>query len=107
MVECRDRLNPDNVVYTKKARTDSTGTYNILVNEDHTDQLCNTKLISSPQTDCNEAAPGRDEARVILTRNNGIASDKRFANSLGYMKNEAESGCTEILKQYQEFDEEN
>lgn len=105
-MECKDRVT-EKVVYTKKGMTDSTGTYKIFVNEDHADQICNAKLVSSPQNDCNQAAPGRDEARVILTRNNGIASDDRYANSLGYMKNEAESGCAEILRQYQMFDEEN
>ncbi|XP_054798481.1 pollen-specific protein C13-like [Prosopis cineraria] len=106
IVECKDR-NTAEVMFSKKGVTDSTGTYKIFVNEDHEDHICNAKLVSSPQTNCQEAAPGRDEARVILTRNNGIASDDRFANSLGYMKTEADSGCAEILRQYQVFDEEN
>ncbi|KAF7829915.1 protein DOWNSTREAM OF FLC-like [Senna tora] len=107
IVECRDRVNTDKVVYTKKGKTDSTGTYRIAVKEDHADQICNAKLVSSPQIGCDKAAPGREEARVILTRNNGIASDDRYANALGYMKDEAESGCAEVLQQYQMFDEEN
>lgn len=106
IVECKDR-NTAEVMFSKKGVTDSTGTYKVFVNEDHEDHICNAKLVSSPQTNCQEAAPGRDEARVILTRNNGIASDDRFANSLGYMKTEADSGCAEILRQYQVFDEEN
>lgn len=105
-MECKDR-NTAEVVYTKKGVTDSTGKYEILVNEDHADHICNAKLVSSPHPDCKEATPGRDEARVVLTRNNGIVSDDRFANSIGYMKNVPEAGCTEILRQYQMFDEEN
>ncbi|XP_028771898.1 pollen-specific protein C13-like [Neltuma alba] len=106
VVECKER-NTLQVVYRKKGRTDSTGTYKILVDEDHADQVCDAKVVSSPQSDCNEAAPGRDQARVILTRNNGIASDDRAVNAVGFMKAEAASVCAEVLKQYEEFDNEN
>ncbi|GMY17249.1 protein DOWNSTREAM OF FLC-like [Fagus crenata] len=103
-VECKDRSTMQ-LVYSKEGTTDSTGTYNIEVTEDHEDQLCDALLVSSPQHDCATASPGRDRARVILTGLNGIASQKRFANSMGFMKDKALSGCAEILKQYQEFDE--
>ncbi|GLT64299.1 hypothetical protein SLA2020_368030 [Shorea laevis] len=58
-----------------------------------------------PQHDCATVSPGRERTRVILTRYNGIASDNRFANAMGFMKDKALSGCAEILKQYQESDE--
>lgn len=105
-MECKDR-NTMEVTFSTTGVTDSMGTYKIYVNEDHQDHICNAKLVSSPQGNCKDVAPGRDEARVILTRNNGIASDTRFANSLGYMKSEPDSGCAEILRQYQMFDDEN
>ncbi|KAJ7959046.1 Pollen-specific protein [Quillaja saponaria] len=104
IVECKDRTTME-LRYTKEGTTDSTGTYKITVNEDHEDQICDCKLLSSPDTNCKTAAPGRDQARVILTRYNGIASNNRYANAMGFMKEEALSGCTEILKQYQEFDD--
>ncbi|KAI4337721.1 hypothetical protein L6164_016103 [Bauhinia variegata] len=104
IVECKDRTSMD-VVYRKQGKTDSAGSYKILVDEDHVDQLCDVKLLSSPQKDCKVASPGRDQARVILTRNNGIVSDDRFANNMGFMKDEAVSGCDEVLRSYQEFDD--
>ncbi|CAB4267101.1 unnamed protein product [Prunus armeniaca] len=103
-LECRDRKTMD-IRYTKEGRTDSTGTYKIPVTEDHEDQFCDAVLVSSSQEDCAAAAPGRDRARVILTGYNGIASYNRFANAMGFMKNEAVPGCAQILKQLQEFDE--
>ncbi|KAJ7965678.1 Pollen-specific protein [Quillaja saponaria] len=103
-VECKDR-NTMEVRYTMEGTTDQTGTYKIRVNEDHEDQICDCMLVSSPELGCNTAAPGRDKARVTLTSYNGVASEDRYANAMGFMKEEAVSGCDEILRQYQEFDE--
>ncbi|OAY23327.1 protein DOWNSTREAM OF FLC [Manihot esculenta] len=103
-VECKDRKTMD-LVYSKEGTTDSTGTYKIYIDEDHQDQLCDAMLIRSPIKDCNSPSSGRDRARVILTGYNGIASNKRFANAMGFMKDEAISGCTELLRQYQEYEE--
>lgn len=91
--------------YSKEGTTDSTGTYRITVAEDHEDQICDSILVSSPQRDCSDATPGRDRARVILTGANGIASYNRFANAMGFLRTEALSGCSQVLKQLQELDE--
>ncbi|KAK9219622.1 hypothetical protein WN943_008268 [Citrus x changshan-huyou] len=102
-VECKDRKSMQ-VVYSREGKTDSTGTYKILVSEDHKDQLCDAVLISSPQNDCKTVAPGRERSRVILTSYNGISSETRYANSMGFMKAEPMSGCAEVLRLYQEED---
>ncbi|KAG5018982.1 hypothetical protein AAZX31_06G100900 [Glycine max] len=106
MLQCKSRVSNE-VVYTKKGYTDSTGAYTMYVDEDHADQICSAKLVSSPHPQCKEVTPGRDEAVVILTRYNGIASDDRFANAMGFMSQEVASGCAEVLRQYEEFDNEN
>ncbi|KAF8377280.1 hypothetical protein HHK36_030655 [Tetracentron sinense] len=103
-VECKDR-DTLQLLYSIEGVTDSTGTYKILVSEDHEDQFCDAVLVSSPQDDCSSVDPGHDRARVILTRYNGIVSDNRFANSLGFMKDQAFSVCTQLLKQYKESEE--
>ncbi|EEF48468.1 pollen-specific protein C13 [Ricinus communis] len=103
-VECKDRKTME-LVYSKEGTTDSTGTYRIHVDEDHQDQLCDAMLVSSPQHDCMKPSSGRDRARVILTNNNGIVSNKRYANSIGFMKEDAMSGCFELLRQYQEYED--
>ncbi|KAK4747475.1 hypothetical protein SAY87_014061 [Trapa incisa] len=103
-VECRDRQTMK-VLYTREASTDSTGTYVIPVNEDHEDQLCDAILVSSPHPTCRIPSAGRDKARVILTRYNGLATDDRFANNMGYTTEQPMAGCNQILQQYQELDD--
>ncbi|XP_042475358.1 pollen-specific protein C13-like [Macadamia integrifolia] len=103
-VECKDRETLK-VAYHVDGVTDTTGTYRITVADDHEDELCESVLISSPQTDCTAKTPGRDRSRVILTNNNGIISNIRNANAMGFTKDTALSGCTQLLKQYQEYDE--
>ncbi|XP_027338681.1 protein DOWNSTREAM OF FLC-like [Abrus precatorius] len=105
-LQCKNRVTNE-VVYSKKGWTDRTGSYKIWVNEDHADEVCDAKLVDSHHSQCTEATPGRDQARVILTRYNGIASDDRFVNAMGFMSEEVASGCADILRQYQEFDNEN
>lgn len=104
-VECRDRKNSDVVLYKATGKTDSTGTYNILIKGDHGDRLCEAMLVSSPLEGCNTADPGRDRSSVTLTSYNGIVSNKRFANAMGFMQNEIMSGCTQLMQQYQEVDD--
>ncbi|KAK9111083.1 hypothetical protein Scep_018602 [Stephania cephalantha] len=103
-VECRDSKSLQ-VVYNIDGVTDSTGTYQIQVADDHGDQLCESVLLSSPERDCATIQPGRDRARVILTNNNGIVSNYRYANSLGFVKDVPLAGCEQVLKQYQEDEE--
>ncbi|KAL6984195.1 hypothetical protein U1Q18_017572 [Sarracenia purpurea var. burkii] len=99
-VECKDR-ETQTLLYSIDTTTDSTGTYKLAVKEDHEDQLCDAVLVSSPQSDCASADPGRDRARVILTRNNGIVSNNRFANAMGFMRDQPLSGCQQLLLQYE------
>ncbi|KAF8404556.1 hypothetical protein HHK36_009443 [Tetracentron sinense] len=103
-LECKDRDSLQ-LLYSIEGVTDSTGKYKILVADDHEDQLCDAVLVSSPQGDCATVDPGRDRAAVILTRYNGIISDNRFANSMGFLKDQPLSECTQLLKQYQEEEE--
>jgi len=103
-IECKDRDTLD-LKYSVEGVTDSTGTYNIMVSEDHGDQMCDCMLVSSPQGDCATPSSGRDRARVILTRNNGVIADTRFANAMGFMKNEPLAGCTQLLQKYLETDD--
>lgn len=93
------------LLYSQEATTDSTGTYNIPVSEYHQDEFCDAMLVSSPHPTCRTPSEGRDKARVILTRYNGIATDERFANSMGFMMEQPMAGCSQILQQYQELDD--
>ena len=103
-MECSDRKTGQ-VVYKREGYTDSTGQYKIVVSEDHLDQICDAVLVKSSQPECAKMSPGRERARVILTNFNGIASSTRYANNIGFMADEVEAGCAEIMKLYQEEDE--
>ena len=98
-VECRDRSSL-NLRYTLEAVTDASGTYEMEVQTDHGDQKCECTLVSSPDPECAEPNIGRDRATVILTRNNGMRYDARYANAMGFMKNTALAGCPELIRSY-------
>ncbi|KAF9622018.1 hypothetical protein IFM89_029238 [Coptis chinensis] len=80
---------------------DSSGAHKVSIADDHDDQLCESVLISSLQKDCALAMPGRERARVIFTNNNGINSNNRFANNLGFIKDEPLAACAQVLKLYE------
>ncbi|KAI3824458.1 hypothetical protein L1987_05918 [Smallanthus sonchifolius] len=98
-VECRDR-DSMTLRYTLKAVTDDTGTYEMEVNSDHGDQKCECTLVSSSDPECAEPNIGRDRATVILTRNNGMNRNARYANAMGFLKKTALPGCTELIRSY-------
>lgn len=85
--------------------TKSDGTYKILVHTDRGDDFCDALLLKSSDPECSTPNAGRDRARVILTRNNGMDSSTRSANAMGFLKNTPLASCPEILQQYQESEE--
>lgn len=103
-IECKDRKSLQ-LLYSVEGVTNSEGTYNILVKDDHQDQICETVLVGSPLSSCQVADPGRARANIILTRNNGVLNDIRIANAMGFLRDQALPGCTQLLKQYLESDE--
>ncbi|KAL6227789.1 hypothetical protein ACLB2K_001745 [Fragaria x ananassa] len=103
-IKCMNR-NSMSLAYSVEGVTDQTGTYNILVEDDHEDQICESVLVSSPISDCKSADPGRSRANVVLTRFNGVVKTKRFANNMGFFKDQALPECTELLKQYLNYDQ--
>ncbi|ONK58828.1 uncharacterized protein A4U43_C08F160 [Asparagus officinalis] len=80
--------------------TDASGTYNIPIMRNHEIEICEVALISSSRKDCDEIKPDRQSARVILAHDTGIASDIRYANSLGFLKKEPLPACGSLLQIY-------
>ncbi|PON61610.1 Allergen Ole e 1, conserved site [Parasponia andersonii] len=103
-VECKSR-STNELVYRQEAKTASCGTYRMDIPKDQGNGICDVVLVSSPQANCATVSPGRDRARVILTRNNGIATPIRYANAVGFLRSEPLAGCEAILKQYQETED--
>ncbi|KAK6791987.1 hypothetical protein RDI58_011068 [Solanum bulbocastanum] len=98
-VECKNRVT-NKITYRIDGVTNSQGEYNILVKSDCGDDVCDV-LVESGDKTCNIPNAGRDRARVALTRNNGMTSDVRYANNMGFLSNEPLAACTKILQQYQ------
>ncbi|KAG1334549.1 pollen-specific protein C13 [Cocos nucifera] len=74
--------------------------------DEHEHENCESVLVSSPVKGCDKILAGRERAPVFLTHNNGIASDKRFANSLGFQKDIPVAGCARLLEMYQQYENE-
>lgn len=102
-VECRTRTtgaktcNFDGV-------TDETGTYKIVVEDEHEHEICESVLVDSPDSACKKIVEGRERAQVFLTRNNGMASDIRYANAMGFEKDVPMAFCASLMKQYEEYE---
>ncbi|XP_008803750.1 pollen-specific protein C13 [Phoenix dactylifera] len=86
--------------------TDRSGTYNILVADEHEHETCESVLVSSPVKGCDKILKGRERSPVFLTHNNGIASDKRFANSLGFQNDIPLEGCAQLMEMYRQYENE-
>ncbi|GFQ00004.1 protein downstream of flc [Phtheirospermum japonicum] len=104
-VECSKRSDPTKLTYAKEVVTNSKGHYEMLVHGDRGDDLCDAVLVKSVDPECMAPNAGRDRARVILTRNNGMASNTRFANALGFLKNTPLASCSQILQKFQEAED--
>ncbi|KAL6883674.1 hypothetical protein ACP4OV_011088 [Aristida adscensionis] len=100
-VECRSKTTGVKTC-SFEGHTDRTGTYNILVADEHEHELCESVLVSSPDMFCAKTVAGRERAPVFLTSNNGVESNVRLANALGFQKDVALPACAHILKMYEE-----
>ena len=99
-VQCKDRRSLERV-YRKEGFTDPTGTYMILVEQDHEDQICECLLVSSPVGDCKTADPGRSRSTIVLTHTqNGLVSPLQYANNMGFLRDSPLPGCHSLLEYY-------
>lgn len=103
-VECFNK-DSGKVTYSKEAVTDKNGRYTVKVETDRGEDVCDAMLVKSSNPECGSPNAGRDRARVILTRNNGMISNKRYANNMGFLRNTPLSNCAQILQKYQESEE--
>ncbi|XP_023525161.1 protein DOWNSTREAM OF FLC-like isoform X1 [Cucurbita pepo subsp. pepo] len=103
-LECRDRAKWV-LKFSKKAITNSEGKYTIPVSYDHKDESCKMVLVSSPHPTCNQPDLGRNSATVILTNNNGLTNNVRYANAMGFFTQRPLALCPSLLKQYLDYDE--
>ncbi|KAE8706848.1 Protein DOWNSTREAM OF FLC [Hibiscus syriacus] len=103
-IKCYDRITMK-LKFSVGAETDATGTYSILVEDDHQDQICYATLVSSPIKSCAVPDTRRNKATVILTRSNGAVSHIHYANAMGFLQDTAAAGCAELLRSLLQDDE--
>ncbi|CAL9229741.1 unnamed protein product [Arabidopsis halleri] len=96
---CQDRVKLKTEL-VGVAVTGPDGKYKVAVRGDRQDQQCLAELVHSPMSHCQEADPGRSTATVILTRSNGAASTRHYANAMGFFRDEALHGCAALRKRY-------
>lgn len=101
-LECRDPENSSNITLSQEATTNKDGNYNITVDGDHADEICEVMLVKSSQDDCAEWGDDKHTqhaGKLSITNNNGIVeSQVRNANPLGFMRKEPLPECPELLK---------
>ncbi|XP_078440846.1 protein DOWNSTREAM OF FLC-like [Wolffia australiana] len=103
-VECRDR-ETEVVKFVADGVSDGQGKYKIYVAGEHETEICESVLVSSPLQSCSTPLAGRERSRIVLSHHNGVVSDRRFANNLGFVRNSALAGCAQIMKAYQQLDD--
>ncbi|XP_013612272.1 PREDICTED: protein DOWNSTREAM OF FLC-like [Brassica oleracea var. oleracea] len=84
-IVCKDSVTLKSEV-VGEAVTGRRGRYRVAVKGDRQDQQCLAVLVNSPISNCQFPDPGRNTATVILTRSNGIASTRHFANAMGFFR---------------------
>ncbi|KAK8559186.1 hypothetical protein V6N13_098777 [Hibiscus sabdariffa] len=97
-LECR-KVRDEVVTLSREAVTNATGEYNIPVEGEHEEQICEVRVEKSPSADCNEKMEAWEKAQVELSSQDGLADPTRTANNLGFRKKEAPPGCVQVLKE--------
>ncbi|WOL04219.1 hypothetical protein Cni_G12940 [Canna indica] len=98
-LECRNYTTGE-IVHTGEGVSNNDGVYQITVHDDYQEETCAVRLVSSAREDCAEINDERNSAPVIVTNNVGIASNVRYTNSLGFLKDKPLPSCGQLLMQY-------
>ncbi|GMI63594.1 hypothetical protein like AT4G08685 [Hibiscus trionum] len=97
VLECRNRTTGSLTYRSVYMLTDKNGYYKIQVEGDYRDSDCDVSLVKSPRSDCSDPTEVWRKARVVLTTADGVSSDIRFANNLGFKRKEALPQCKQVL----------
>ncbi|XVE88199.1 hypothetical protein DITRI_Ditri19aG0049600 [Diplodiscus trichospermus] len=94
----------ETATHSVDGETDVSGTYQLKVEGDHEEEICEVALVESSDPECAEIDKEnylKKSARIGLTRDNGITSDSRLANAnpLGFMVKKRWPECAEVLRE--------
>ncbi|XP_061363411.1 olee1-like protein [Gastrolobium bilobum] len=96
-LECK-KPDSDNVTYVKDVVTDTNGIYSIPVHGDHEEEICDVNAGESPNGECNESMKNQAD-RIVLTKNMGVSSLKRYVNPLGFKTQAVDPQCFSVFKE--------
>ncbi|KAI4342457.1 hypothetical protein MLD38_027084 [Melastoma candidum] len=83
---------------TIQGTTDDKGAYQLTIDGDHADEICEVEAIKSPDPQCSSLVPEAiKNARISLARESGVAIPDRFANPLFYSPEKSLESCPKIL----------
>lgn len=97
-LECRKEAD-NAVTFSKEGLTDNNGVYNIPVEGDHEEEICELKTVMSDVHECNDIMSAKEADKVVLTTNMGVSSMRRFVNPLGFMTKTVDPKCADIVKE--------
>ncbi|KAJ4819805.1 Pollen Ole e 1 allergen and extensin family protein [Rhynchospora pubera] len=104
-IECKKYNTVGPILYSVDGITDNAGKYKIVAQGDHEDQTCEVVLVESPRPDCKEINKALNHAPIGLFKDNGIASNDRYPNALGFVKDKPLDVCGAIMKYYETEEE--
>ncbi|KAI4330159.1 hypothetical protein MLD38_028462 [Melastoma candidum] len=102
-VECKD-WDTSRITFSQDAVTDGSGRWNMKVEQDHGDEQCSAILLTSSSPDCATADPARSRASLVLTRDNGVTSNRNAANAMGFVRDQRLPECEAVLAMYPPLD---
>ncbi|KAI4390149.1 hypothetical protein MLD38_002291 [Melastoma candidum] len=83
---------------TIQGTTDINGAYQLTVDGDHQDEICEVEALKSPEPLCSSLVPKTiKNARISLTGNSGVAGSDRFTNPLFFSPEKSLESCPQIL----------
>ncbi|KAL1350046.1 hypothetical protein HN51_026502 [Arachis hypogaea] len=98
-LECKKIGDEKNITYTAETQTDKNGFYTLAVMGDHQEEICTVQTERSNHPKCKEPMKRMDADRVVLTKNDGVSSSRRFVNPLGFMTRNIDARCVSVAKE--------
>lgn len=88
-----------NLTVSLQGTTDANGIYSLPVEGDHEDEICEVKTEKSVHKDCKVPMKNGEANRIVLTKNNGDSSPRRFVNALGFKTIGINKECAKVAKE--------
>ncbi|KAK4493043.1 hypothetical protein RD792_018142 [Penstemon davidsonii] len=89
-------IHTKNVTYSVVGVTDKTGYYDLRVEGDHHNEICEVSVLKSPKPECSEKMSKVESSKIECTGNGGEHSNILYANPIGLMTKDVLPKCSEV-----------